>query len=398
MSGRLLTGRLLTLRQILTGATGSIGAHALVELAARESIDTVYCFVRGSTDPMKRITESLQRRSLSLGPAQSRKVVPFRANLCAERFDLAASPYHELLARVTTIVHAAWPVNFALPLRSFEPDLSGLQNLLAFSLHTHRGTAKLLFCSSVSTAFQMPKPCVIAEEPIENYLSASKLGYARSKLVGEQIVLSTNERYGTSAQILRIGQVVGDTQHGVWNDSEAVPLMIRSALTVGALPLLDEQQTWLPVDVLGRTIAEISEQGNQQIRQNPVLNVVSPRTFGWSALLEKLRSAGLEFETLRLSDWIGRMEASERRGEEVTNPGVKLLDHYRSLQGDDPPPPRRNDETAKTSQHLSRELSFATAKAESLSAALKCAPNVIEGDCVALLLSVWMTRWKAQMA
>jgi hypothetical protein len=33
--------------------------------------------------------------------------------------------------------------------------------------------------------------------------------------------------------------VVGDTRHGLWNDSEAWPLVIRSALTLKTLPAFD---------------------------------------------------------------------------------------------------------------------------------------------------------------
>jgi thioester reductase-like protein len=44
---------------------------------------------------------------------------------------------------------------------------------------------------------------------------------------------------GARAQVMRIGQVVGDTRHGLWNDSEAWPLVIRSALTLKTLPAFD---------------------------------------------------------------------------------------------------------------------------------------------------------------
>lgn len=43
---------------------------------------------------------------------------------------------------------------------------------------------------------------------------------------------------GLIANTLRIGQVVGDTKCGIWNDSEAWPLIIRSALAMKILPEL----------------------------------------------------------------------------------------------------------------------------------------------------------------
>jgi thioester reductase-like protein len=68
---------------------------------------------------------------------------------------------------------------------------------------------------------------------------AQATGYARSKLVSERILEAAIASAGARAQIMRIGQVVGDTRHGLWNDSEAWPLVIRSALTLKTLPAFD---------------------------------------------------------------------------------------------------------------------------------------------------------------
>lgn len=45
---------------------------------------------------------------------------------------------------------------------------------------------------------------------------------------------------GMHARVFRIGQLTGDEATAAWNDTEAVPLMIRSAISTGALPALDE--------------------------------------------------------------------------------------------------------------------------------------------------------------
>lgn len=66
------------------------------------------------------------------------------------------------------------------------------------------------------------------------------MGYARSKLVTETIIRTAVQQTGMNAKVLRVGQIVGDTQKGIWNSTEAVSLMIRSASTIGVLPALDE--------------------------------------------------------------------------------------------------------------------------------------------------------------
>lgn len=73
-----------------------------------------------------------------------------------------------------------------------------------------------------------------------DFRKVSPTGYARSKFVGEHVVCRAAGEAGADACVLRIGQVVGDTREGIWNDQEFLPMMIRSSLVLGVLPLLSE--------------------------------------------------------------------------------------------------------------------------------------------------------------
>ena len=138
------------------------------------------------------------------------------------------------------MVHIAWPVNFNIPLQSFERHIAGLHNLLQFSLSVNRPEpAQVFFCSSISTALNTPTPASIPNAPIESSDCVSQTGYARSKFVGEHVVCNA-ARAGARSYVFRIGQVVGDTHKGVWNDKEFLPMLIRSALTMKALPILQD--------------------------------------------------------------------------------------------------------------------------------------------------------------
>jgi thioester reductase-like protein len=79
----------------------------------------------------------------------------------------------------------------------------------------------------------------ISEEPIMDFRQGISNGYTQSKLVAEYMIQRAMESFGAWTSILRIGQIVGDTKLGLWNETEAAPLMIRSALTLGCLPVLD---------------------------------------------------------------------------------------------------------------------------------------------------------------
>lgn len=223
--------------------TGSLGAHLLYQLIQRKDIDKIICFVRGD-EPQKRIEESLSSRQLN---ASLDKVIVLRSDLARPKLGLEGTTFPQLQHEVTHIVHAAWPVNFQLGLSAFEPHLQGLKNLIDLSLTTtNKSPARLLFCSSVSTAMATPGPATIKEALIEEFSNALPQGYARSKLVSEHIVKAASKA-GADAHILRIGQIIGDTITGAWNSTEAFPLTIQSALALKTLPQLDVVSTeYLP--------------------------------------------------------------------------------------------------------------------------------------------------------
>lgn len=129
-----------------------------------------------------------------------------------------------------------------LGIRSFEDQhIKGVQSLINFSLSMRTpNPARFYFCSSISVALATPSPAIVPESVIENLHVALPMGYSRSKLVAEHIVRNAAVQAGAPAYVLRIGQIVGDSKEGVWNDTEAIPLMVRSALTLKVLPALKE--------------------------------------------------------------------------------------------------------------------------------------------------------------
>lgn len=232
--------------KILTGATGSIGAHVLSKLLKKESVSRIYCFVRGSGS-LQRVIDSMQSRGvLPKDRNLLSKITAFVGDLQNPEFGASdPSVYAQMLNDVGLIIHVAWPVNFNISLSSFEPHIAGLHNLLQFSLAVHRHEpARLLFCSSISTAFRTKTPASIPEAPIEDFSQASRTGYGQSKLVGEQIVRNA-ARIGANTDVLRIGQVVGDQQNGIWNDTEFIPSIIRSALALRTLPSMPNEVSLL---------------------------------------------------------------------------------------------------------------------------------------------------------
>ena len=285
---------------------------------------------------MDRVLQSLKERGITLESSSEYKIVALSTDLSQPDLGLTKEMMEQLKSEVALILHLAWPVNFSIHLQSFEPHLAGLRTLLTLSLDVYRSKpARLFFASSISTAENTPPPALIADAPVNDFSHALDMGYAQSKLVGEHMVLNA-ARSGARSYVLRIGQIVGDLQSGFWNDNEYVPSMIRSALSMKALPALNENCSWIPVDTLATAILEVSRMLQSAPKPfaidstNPpvVYNMCNPYLFSWDQLLEEVRKAGLEFETVPYGDWMQLLRNSASNGDEEQNPAVKLLDHF----------------------------------------------------------------------
>lgn len=202
----------------------------------------IYCLVRASSlqQAEDRVKKTLLSKKIS--PATFSKVHCLPSDLSRVDLGLEPSALQTLRDDLTTVIHCAWAVNFNLGVQSFESHhIKGTVNLLNLCLGVHTPLpAKLFFCSSISAAAGTPLPATIEEIYITNLNHAQKMGYARSKLVTETIIGEAVKQTGMMARVLRVGQIVGDTVEGLWNSTEAISLMIRSATTLGALPALEE--------------------------------------------------------------------------------------------------------------------------------------------------------------
>ncbi|KAF2644124.1 acetyl-CoA synthetase-like protein [Massarina eburnea CBS 473.64] len=378
---------------ILTGATGSLGAHLLHQMVTSNRYRKVYCFVRAAKrSAMDRVLASLEARYFNVSDSAKSKMVALEVEISSPDFGLGAEIVEKLKSEVSLIYHLAWPVNFNIPLATFQPHILGLQNLLNLSLAVHRtNPALLFFCSSISTAVNTSLRTSVPDEAIEDFSWAANTGYAKSKLVCEHIVRNAT-RAGARAYVLRIGQIVGDTKNGVWNDEEFIPAMIRSALTMRTLPQLHEQCSWLPVDTLATAMMELTETLEQAPRPlalnstNPPIfyNMVNPVVFSWDTLLAELKKTSLQFEVVPFCEWLQGLQESAAWGNEVQNPAVKLVEFY-----------KQNFAGSLAGGNGSGEgtVMFETQAAQRDTTVLRSPPNLIEGGHIQRFVTRWRQRW-----
>ncbi|KAH7929842.1 putative aminoadipate reductase [Leucogyrophana mollusca] len=318
---------------VLTGSTGSLGAYILDEFLADSSVETIYCLCRAKNDAdaESRVTESMKaRKLLSRYTKANGRVVSLASDLAADKLGLRAEVYDEIARRATLVVHNAWAVNFNLGISSFETHIRGAVNLINLALASpHSHPADFYFASSVSAVAAWPGPGSVPEAVTDDPFVAQGLGYAQSKWVTEKLCQLASQATPIRAGVLRIGQMVGDSSNGVWNETEAISLIFKCADTIGVLPDLEESVSWLPVDYAAKTIIEVINLPSDD--RCPVWHVLHPTLVKWTSVLSSLQRAGLSFKPLSRRDWLKALRASTT--DEVTNPSRKLLTFYENKYG-----------------------------------------------------------------
>lgn len=331
---------------VLTGSTGMLGSYLLDFMGHNSRVSKIICLNRAADGGRAQQVKALADRGLDVGILDT-KAEFYQADLSKPDLGLSAEVYQRLLAETDRIIHNAWPVNFNIPIESFEPFLAGVRYIGDLAATASKRVA-VTFISSIAMADRWHAldrgSTKVPEARLED-MSLPSGGYGRSKMVGSLIIedAAAQDAGDFPYAIVRVGQVAGPlAEQGMWNRQEWLPSIIASSLHLKALPSnlgAMDRVDWTPAEDIAKLVLEAAGVARVMPRANDIngyYHGVNPHETKWGALAAAVQQFyGQETiqELISLSDWCDRLEKTQADGEDsvARNPGVKLLDSYRGM-------------------------------------------------------------------
>ncbi|KAI1332355.1 nonribosomal peptide synthetase [Xylariaceae sp. FL0255] len=324
---------------ILTGSTGMLGNYMLDQLVRNPAIKEIICLNRAEDGGEKQQARGMKDRGLTLDYPS--KTTFLHVDMSRSDFGLSRETYNELLKKADRFIHNAWPVNFNIPVESFEPHLRSVRNVADFAALAPKRVA-VGFISSIGTGDRWDGTKGLLPESRLEDLTLPSGGYGRSKMVGSLILEDVAKAGNFPATVVRVGQIAGpEGEKGFWNKQEWLPSIIASSLYLGALPKelgMMERVDWTPVESIAGLVLDVMG-ASQEVPAEAIsgyYHAVNPSSTSWSVLAPAVQEFyGREriSELVSFREWVDRLDKSQTNDTQALdkNPGVKLLDSYRGM-------------------------------------------------------------------
>ncbi|KAI1103844.1 acetyl-CoA synthetase-like protein [Jackrogersella minutella] len=324
---------------LLTGSTGMLGSYMLDIMVRNPAVKKVICLNRSDDGGAERQAKSAKDRGLSAEFASKTEFL--HADMSRADFGLPHDIYNRLLTDADRVIHNAWPVNFNMPVESFEPHIRSVRNVADFASNSAKRVA-VVFISSIGTIDHWDSNNGAVPEGRLEDLKLAGGGYGRSKMVGSLILDDVSKAGDFPAAIIRVGQIAGpESDAGCWNKHEWLPSIIASSLHLGALPSdlgIMDRVDWTPAEGIANLVLEVAGV-SQKLAADEISGYyhgVNPSATQWASLapaIQEFYGKDRISELISFRDWIDRLEKSQADGIQALdkNPGVKLIDSYREM-------------------------------------------------------------------
>jgi thioester reductase-like protein len=300
------------------------------------------------------------------------RIIPVPGDLSQPLLGLSPEQFHSLAEKIDTIYHNGALITMTYPYHALKPaNVDGTREVLRLA---SRVRAKPVHYMSTITVFASHGDAEIIyerdepEPPVRQ--SNLPVGYAQSKWVAEQLVITARSR-GIPCAIYRPGRITGDSRTGAWKLNDVSCMFLIGCLQAGVIPEDRGEMLIMPVDYASKAIVRLSLRRESL---GEVFHLMNERTIPWTSLIEYLRAFGYPVEARPYVEW---RRAIERSPENALHP---LLP---TLPGED----EYENDLAEPEITKGRKTQFDRSNAFATLADCGVAPPVVDSSLIAKYLT-----------
>ncbi|APE34970.1 hypothetical protein BOX37_14575 [Nocardia mangyaensis] len=246
--------RVAPTRILLTGATGFLGSHLLLDLL-RHSDAHVICLVRADDDAAatRRLEQAVRGYALPWSREVLRRVTPLAGDLREPRLGMTVQRWESLAAEVDSIVNAGAAVDF---LRGY-PSLRRTNVLGPLTLAELACTtrSKPLHHVSSLAVFNGSDATELGEQTPPANVATLPIGYDRSKWAAEAVLRRAAE-HGVVVTVLRPGGIGSHPETGAHNPRDLNTGITAALLKFRTVPGFRHLNS-APVDWVSRVATQV---------------------------------------------------------------------------------------------------------------------------------------------
>ncbi|MEX0415557.1 amino acid adenylation domain-containing protein [Bacillus sp. C30] len=303
---------------LLTGVTGFLGAHILHQLLCLPHT-TVYCLARsqhaGSVE--QRVMEKMQFYFDETALEQMKhRVQVIEGNLIEKHVGLTAEMQKTLIRNIDTIIHCGGDVRHYGDREHFQKvNVESTRYLLQMS---KKAGAHFHYISTVSISGYRtgdPAEFVFSEQDFDRGQQVENV-YVESKFFAEKLVRKAM-REGVSATVYRVGNLVGRTQDGKFQqniEGNAFYRLIKALLLLQKAPDFSTYIDLVPVDFGSKAIVQLAciEQSKGE-----TFHICNPIQLEWKQFISHLQKTGYLIDVVKGTEFMNLFTNHTLREEQM---------------------------------------------------------------------------------
>lgn len=244
---------------LLTGATGFLGVHVLVELLVKNPAAIVKCLVRSGDS--QAVKKNMERYGLS---GDLSRVVTVKGDLSLPLLGFSQEEWDKMASITDAVVHCGAAVSLTAPYSTLRAaNVNGTLSVIQLAFACCRGTP-LVYVSSngIFPTDQGPKEVFWENDDVgclPGRLGGSD-GYGLSKWTAERLVTAAHAQ-GLPTMTIRFGNIGWQTTTGIGNSLDYQGMLLAGSRRLFARPTVEGWQFEVtPVDFAARALVALASE------------------------------------------------------------------------------------------------------------------------------------------